>query len=200
MFDWITGLIDAFGAVGVAVLMFLENLFPPIPSELVMPLAGYLAAGGRMSPVLVVLAGTFGSVLGAWIWFELGRRWGEARFMQVIDRWGAWATLSREDAEQALAWFRRRGAWAVFLGRLVPGVRTLISVPAGLADLPLRQFLILTFAGSLIWVSTLTAAGYLLQANYHIVEAWLDPATTILIVVILAVYVWRVWRLRHRRR
>lgn len=200
MFDWITGLIDSLGALGVVVLMFLENVFPPIPSELVMPLAGYLAAGGRMSPVLVVLAGTIGSVLGGWLWYELGRRWGEARFLGIIDRWGVWATLSREDAEYALDWFRRRGAWAVFLGRMVPGVRTLISVPAGLAGMPLRPFLLLTVAGSLIWVSALTAAGYLLQAGYHRVEALLDPATTILVVLIVALYVWRVWRLRHRRR
>lgn len=199
MFGWITGIMEGLGAAGVALLMFLENLFPPIPSELIMPLAGYLAAGGRLSLAGVIIAGTAGSVAGAVLWYELARRWGEVRFLRLIDRWGPWLTLSREDAGRALTWFRRWGPWAVFLARLVPGVRTLISVPAGLAGMPRGPFLILTVLGSALWVSLLAGAGLVLQAEYHRVATWIDPATTVILLGLLAIYLWRVLRALKRR-
>lgn len=194
MFDWITGLIDRLGLAGVAALMFLENLFPPIPSELVMPMAGFLAQGGSLPLVGVILSGTLGAVAGAMVWYELGRALGEARFLWLIDRWGAWATLSREDAERALGWFRRRGGLAVFLCRMVPALRTLISVPAGVAAMPRLPFLALTTAGSLIWVCLLTLAGWLLGTRFREVEAWVNPVTTLVVVGLIAVYLWRVLR------
>lgn len=199
MFDLITGLIEGAGVLGVALLMLLENVFPPIPSELIMPLAGYLAAEGRLDLVLVLAAGTAGSVAGALVWYELARLLGEARFLALIDRWGLWATLTRDDAERALDWFRRRGAWAVFLGRMVPAVRTLISVPAGLAGMGRLPFLAWTALGSLIWCSLLTAAGYLLRSGYRAVEHWLDPATTLVIVAVVAIWLFRVARLALQR-
>ena len=166
MFETLTGLIEGGGALGVFLLMVAENLFPPIPSEFVMPLAGYLAADGRLTLWLVILGGTAGSVLGALFWYMLGRAIGAVRFLALIDRYGHWLTLDRDEALRAIHWFERHGAAAVFLGRMVPVVRTLISVPAGLAGLHLVPFLALTAAGSLIWVSALAAAGYLLQSQY----------------------------------
>lgn len=191
--------ITAGGAWGIAMLMLLENIFPPIPSELIMPFAGFEAAAGRLSFWAVVIAGTLGSVAGAVVWYAAGRGFGEARTLALIDRYGFWLTISREEAERALAWFARRGALAVFLGRLVPGVRTIISVPAGLAAMPFGKFLAITALGSLVWVVMLTLAGYLLEANYERVAHLLDPATKLILGVILVTYVWRAYRLWRNR-
>jgi membrane protein DedA with SNARE-associated domain len=191
--------ITAGGAWGIAMLMLLENIFPPIPSELIMPFAGFEAAAGRLSFWAVVIAGTLGSVAGAVVWYAAGRGFGEARTLALIDRYGFWLTISREEAERALAWFARRGALAVFLGRLVPGVRTIISVPAGVAAMPFGKFLAITALGSLVWVVMLTLAGYLLEANYERVAHLLDPATKVILGVILVTYVWRAYRLWRNR-
>jgi membrane protein DedA with SNARE-associated domain len=197
--EFIRETITAGGALGVGVLMFVENLFPPIPSELIMPLAGFEAASGRLSLWAIVAAGTAGSMLGAVMWYVVGRIFGRTRFLWLVDRYGFWLTISRDEAERALAWFARWGAFAVFFGRLVPGVRTLISVPAGLAAMPVVPFLIITALGSFIWVLLLAMAGYLLQANYESVAHLLDPATKIILALILIIYVWRAIRLWRRR-
>ncbi|PYE85090.1 DedA family protein [Pseudoroseicyclus aestuarii] len=191
MFDFIANWIAAGGALGVGALMFLENVFPPIPSELVMPLAGYNAASGTQSAVLAFVAGVVGSVLGAWIWYEIGRRFGRERLLRLIDRHGRWLTLSRADVERTLAWFDRHGRLAVFFGRMVPTIRTLISVPAGLQGMSLPAFFVYTTAGSTIWVGALFAAGYLLEAQYERVQAWLNPVTTLLVVLIVGAYLYR---------
>jgi len=194
MFDFILRMIEGAGYLGLLALMILENIFPPIPSELVMPLAGFLAARGDMDPVLVVLVGTAGSVLGALPWYWVGRRIGPERLLHFADRFGYLLTVECEDVNRAFAWFRRRGWTAVLLGRLVPGVRTLISVPAGLACMPMGRFLLLTSIGSLGWTSLLVAAGYLLESQYRAVETYIDPVTTILFGGLLAVYLYRVAR------
>jgi membrane protein DedA with SNARE-associated domain len=198
--EFIRETIASGGALGVAILMFVENLFPPIPSELIMPLAGFEAASGRMSFWAIVIAGTFGSVLGATLWYGAGRAFGLARCLAIVDRYGFWLTISREEAERAIAWFDRWGAAAVFFGRLVPGVRTLISVPAGLAAMPIVPFLVITSLGSLVWVMLLALSGYVLEANYERVAVYIDPVTTIILIVIVVVYVWRavgMWRARR---
>lgn len=199
MFDFITSWIAAGGAFAVAFLMFLENVFPPIPSELVMPLAGYNAATGETNPILTLLGGLIGSVAGAWLWYELGRRLGRERLMRWIDRHGRWLTLTREDVERALGWFDRHGTAAIFFGRMIPTVRTLISVPAGLQRMGRIRFLLYTTAGSLVWVGALFGAGYLLESQYEQVQGWLNPVTNGIIMVIVALYLWRVIRGKGRR-
>src|SRR4028119_1799709 len=123
MFEWITNLMNSLGYFAVVVLMFLENMFPPIPSELIMPLAGYTVTKGKLTFVGVVLAGTLGSVLGALPLYYLGQFIGEERLKTWADQHGKWLTVSREDIEQSRSWFDRHGSKAVFLCRLVPGVR-----------------------------------------------------------------------------
>ncbi len=199
MFDLITSWIAAGGAFAVAALMFLENVFPPIPSELVMPLAGYNAAKGEVSPWFTLVAGLVGSVAGAWVWYELGRRLGRERLLEWIDRHGRWLTLDRDGMERALGWFERHGAAAVFLGRMIPTVRTLISVPAGLQGMGLGKFVAYTTGGSLIWVGGLYGAGYLLESQYERVESWLNPVTNVVIAGIVLIYLYRVVRGRGRR-
>lgn len=192
MTQWVIDVVVSGGYWGVFALMVLENLFPPLPSELFMPLAGYACADGRLQLAPTVAAGTLGSVVGALPWFW-GARWlGRARIEAIIDRAGPWLGLERQDLARADAWFTRAGAFAVLVGRLVPGVRTLISAPAGLFAMPTLLFLLLTSLGSLAWVSVLTGAGYVLEAHYHRVVAWIDPVALGVLSLAAFVYVWRV--------
>lgn len=199
MFDWIAGLIDAIGPLGVALLMLLENVFPPIPSELIMPLAGFVAAQGKMGLVAAIIAGTLGSLAGATLWYWVGRAIGAERLRRWAEKHGRWLTLSPEDVDRANDWFHRHGAGAVLFGRLVPTVRTLISVPAGLARMPLPTFLLWSGLGSLAWTSLLAVAGYLLQARYQQVEHWINPLSTAVVLTIIAIYLWRVVTWNRRR-
>jgi membrane protein DedA with SNARE-associated domain len=181
MFDWITKVIGRLGYAGVVALTLLENVFPPIPSEVVIPLAGFVAASGDLRLWLVILAGTVGSLAGAVAWYELGRRIGERRLRRWVQRHGKWLTLGPKDVDRSNDWFRRHGPWAVLLGRLMPGVRTFVSLPAGFAAMPFGQFLIYSAVGTLIWTAALASAGVVLQANYAVVGDYMDVATYVLI-------------------
>jgi membrane protein DedA with SNARE-associated domain len=192
MFDWIVAVLDRAGYPGIALLMFLENVFPPIPSELIMPLVGFAAARGEFSLTLAVLAGTFGSLAGAFLWYWIGLRFGRARIERLAGRHGRWLTLAPADIERASAWFARHGGTAVLIGRLVPTIRTLISVPAGLHRMPAGLFLIYSGIGTLGWTGLLAAAGYVLEARYQDVSAYLNPVSTVVVVALLLWYFWRV--------
>ena len=192
MFDWIVSLVESTGYLGVAFLMFAENVFPPIPSELIMPLAGFSAARGEMNIVAVVLSGTAGSLAGLSLWYYAGRRLGIARLKALSARHGRWLTLSPGDVDRANDWFHRHGPAAVFFGRLVPAVRTLISVPAGVSGMGLAPFLAWSAAGTLIWSSLLAGAGYLLEGQYERVAAYLDPVSNVVAGLLVAYYLWRV--------
>ncbi|MFS4437520.1 DedA family protein [Paracoccaceae bacterium GXU_MW_L88] len=191
MFDLILNVLERLGLFGVFLLMLAENIVPPIPSELVIPLAGFLAARGAFSFVLMVIAGAIGATLGALIWYEIGRGLGEARLTRFIARYGHWLTLSQEDVGRVTRWFRRHGALAVLFGRMVPGLRTFISIPAGLAGMPRGLFLLCTFTGSLTWTALLGAGGFILKSQYARIEHWLNPVTNVVLLVLVAVYVWR---------
>ena len=192
MAQWIIEFITQQGYIAIAALMLLENLFPPIPSELIMPFAGFVAAQGNLHPAGVVLVGTAGSVAGTLPWYWAGRAIGLARLQAWADRHGRWLTVSRQDINKAQAWFERRGAVAVTLGRLVPALRSVISAPAGIARMPMVKFLYWSALGSLLWTSALTAVGYLLQNRYDAAVDWLDPVTKVVLVAALAAYAWRV--------
>jgi membrane protein DedA with SNARE-associated domain len=192
MFDWITGFVVRSGYVGVLLLMLAENVVPPIPSELIMPLAGFTAARGQLSLALVILAGTVGSLLGAVLWYYVGKRLGLERLKHLAARHGRWVTLSPDDVDRADGWFRRHGAKAVFFGRLIPTVRTLISVPAGIACMPLPAFLAWSVLGTSLWTALLAGAGYLLQSQYERVSDYLNPVSTVVVVLIIGWYLYRV--------
>lgn len=198
MFDLILGIIVAGGLVGVAVLMFAENIVPPIPSEVIMPLAGFAAAQGDLNFAGVVAAGAAGATAGAYVWYAVGRRVSEARLERWVARHGRWLTLDASDLERSRAFFRRRGALAVFLGRLAPGVRTFVSVPAGVMRMPQIPFMIATTLGTAIWTAMLAAAGYLLEQEYERVAAWLDPVSTVVLAAVVAAYLIRAIRWRRR--
>jgi membrane protein DedA with SNARE-associated domain len=191
MFDWITSVIGRLGYIGVAVLTFLENLFPPIPSELVIPLAGFVAAEGDLHLGLVIATGTFGSLAGALIWYEVGRRIGEQRLRDWVMRHGKWLTLSPRDVDRAQEWFRRHGSAAVFIGRLMPGVRTFVSLPAGFSAMPLAPFLVYSALGTILWTAALAYAGVVLQANFRLVGDYINIATNVLLAVLALLLVRR---------
>lgn len=194
MFDWVVSTIDSWGYFGVMMLMFAENVFPPIPSELIMPLAGFLAGRGDMNLWLTILAGTVGSVAGTTVWYFVGQAIGEARLKRFAARHGRILTLSPSDIDNASGWFARHGAAAVFFGRMIPAIRTLISIPAGLAAMPFWRFLAYTAVGSAVWTALLTVAGFVLHENYTHVESYVDPVSKLVVVAAIALYVWRLIR------
>lgn len=184
--------------------MFAENIFPPIPSELIMPLAGFSAARGDLNLVGVLLSGTIGSLLGALPWYYAGYFFRKKRLKRLADRHGRWLTMTSNDVDAASNWFDRYGVAAVLFGRLFPTVRTLISVPAGIARMNLPSFLAWSALGTLIWTAFLTFAGYILENQYELIAAWLDPVTKLVVAALIIGYVYRVTaygrRLRKRRK
>jgi len=192
MFDWIARVIGRLGYTGVIGLTFLENLFPPIPSELVIPMAGFVAASeGEMRLGFVIVAGSIGSLAGATFWYAIGRTVGEQRLRAWVDRHGKWITLGRKDVDHAQAWFQRHGNAAVFVGRLMPGVRTFISVPAGFTAMPVVPFLLYSALGTVIWTAALAGAGMALQANFSVVGDYIKIATNILLALFAVLLVRR---------
>lgn len=187
-------LITSTGYFGIVALMFVENLFPPIPSEYIMPLAGFMVAEQRLSLIGIIVAGTTGSVLGALALYYCGRKLGAERLKNFADRRGRWLALSGDDIERANGWFDRHGAKAVLLCRLVPGIRSLISIPAGINRMNLFPFLVFTTIGTAIWTSVLAYAGYLLGSNFHAVEEYFDPISLVVFGSIIVLYLWRVFR------
>ena len=197
MFNWITGIIGRLGYVGVTGLTFFENVFPPIPSELVIPLAGYVAAQGDMRLMLVIASASVGSLAGAVVWYWIGRSVGERRLRAWVDRHGKWLTLSGRDVDKAQQWFSRHGNAAVFFGRLVPGVRTFVSLPAGFARMPVLPFVMYSALGTIIWTAALAFAGVALQSNFTIVGDYINVVTDVMLGVIgvmIATRYVRCWR------
>lgn len=189
---------DALGEVGVGLLTLIETVFPPIPSEVVLPLAGYLGNRGRLDLVGVLIASTVGALAGALLLYGLGARLGERRATALLARL---PLTDEEDVARAAGWFHRHGGVAVFTGRLIPGVRSLISLPAGAARMPLLKFSVLTVLGSGLWNALLIAGGYALGTQYALVERYaavLDYVIVAAVVSAVALMLRR--RLRKRRR
>lgn len=197
MVEWITNTMNALGYLGIGLLMFLENLFPPIPSELIMPLAGFTVAQGKMNFQYAVLAGVVGTVLGTLIWYYAGILVGEERLRSLADRHGKWLGLSGEDIDKANRWFYRHGTKTVLLCRLVPGIRTIISLPAGISRMRLVPFLVYSTIGTTLWTTLLTYAGYMLGEHYDLVDEYLAPVSKIVLGGLVVVAV--VWVLRRRQ-
>ena len=148
MAEWILGFMNSLGYPGIVLLMIAENLFPPLPSELILPAAGFAAAQGKLNLMGVVLAGALGSVLGTLPLYYLGRIVNEERLVVWADRYGRWLTLRGKDIRKADDWFDRHGPKAVLFGRMIPGIRSLLSLPAGMSEMPLPSFLIYSAIGS----------------------------------------------------
>jgi len=195
--QWVVSVMDMLGAPGVGLLVALENLFPPIPSELILPLAGFTASLGQMSLVSAIAWATIGSVVGAMALYWVGRAFGHER----ITGWAAKLPLvNPEDVERTVAWFGRHGRKAVFFGRMIPIFRSLISIPAGIERMSQSIFLLLTMAGSLIWNTVFVLLGFWVGENYAIIETydgWFQK--DVIVVVGVAVVWWIVKRVRRTR-
>jgi membrane protein DedA with SNARE-associated domain len=188
-------LVDSAHGLGLAGVMAVESVVPPIPSEVVLPCAGYLVAGGRLSFLVVLLAATTGSVIGAWGLYALGRFGGRPALLRL----GPFLHLHETRAARMEAWFARRGDWVVLVGRLVPGLRAVVSVPAGMGRMPPGRFLLLTAAGSLVWNAGLIGVGEALAAHWTEVAAVVAPASMYLVAIAAALLPF-VWWLRRRPR
>jgi membrane protein DedA with SNARE-associated domain len=200
MVEWITETMTRLGYFGIGFLMFLENLFPPIPSELIMPLAGFTASKGDLQIIPSIIAGVVGTILGAFPWYYIGRFISEPRLEAWVDRYGKWLGFSGKDIKKSQHWFDKHGKAVVFFGRLIPGVRTLISLPAGIDAMPMPTFLIYSTAGTTIWVTALTLAGYFLGEKYTLVEEYVGPLSKVVLgLLVLAFIIWVGLRLANRK-
>ena len=198
---WILIIMAKFGYLGIIFAMFAENVFPPIPSELIMPAAGFAVARGDLNLILVILAGTLGSVLGALPLYYLGRLLNEDRLMLFTEKYGKYVFVKPSDIRSSSIWFDKHGNKAVFFGRMVPGIRSFISIPAGMSKMPILPFLAFTALGSSIWTTLLTVAGYYFGENYEVIETMLAPYSKgfllLAIVIIIAWFIKRRLSARH---
>lgn len=193
MVDWL-----AWGYFGIFLLMVLENVIPPVPSEVIMSVAGIAAAQGKFDFTLLVLVGTFGCIIGNLFWFEIGRRFGYERLRPAVDRWGRWLTMEWRDVEKMHAFFLKYGGPTVLVFRFMPIGRTVISIPAGLMKMPFWTFVLYTTAGSLVWNLILVGVGFWLGANFDSIEHWVAPIVSGIIALLVAAYLWRVFTWKPR--
>ena len=194
MTDWIIRLIEDTGYLGIGFLMFLETVFPPIPSEVIMTVAGVAAAKGSMGIAGVIASGTAGAMLGNYFWYLAARVIGIERFRPMIQRWGRFLTLDWHEIEKAEKLFGTRGWAIVFFGRMLPTLRSLISIPAGLLHMRLLTFVVWSTIGTAGWTAVLGLAGYAMGKTVDQVDAIVGPLATGVMVAIIAGYVWRLLR------
>lgn len=201
--DWATDIVDRLGYLGVAMLVAVENVFPPIPSEVVLGLAGYTAARGDAWVVGMIVAATIGSVVGALVLYGLSAAVGPVRLRAITIRYGAWIGFGESDLDRAEAWFDRRSRSAVLVCRCVPLIRSLISIPAGFRRMPLGAFTTFTLLGSLVWNTILITAGYLLAEQWERVLDYTEPFQYVVLAllagVVVAVAVRKVVLVRRER-
>ena len=198
MTEFILNLIVGGGYAGIFLLMVAENIFPPIPSEVIMGLGGMAVAHGDMSLLPLIVIATLGTTIGNCFWFWLGWRIGHERFRPLVERYGRWLTLDWQEVERLHDFFVRHGHWVIFVCRFLPISRTLISLPAGMTRMPIWKFLIWTFAGSAIWISLLAGAGQWVGANFSQVEQYVGPVAAGLMVAMVLWYIYRVFTWRPR--
>lgn len=199
MVEWITDFIDSIGLVGVAVLVALENVFPPIPSEVILLLAGYNVELGRFGFVGAVIAATIGSIVGAYFLYGVGRVLSEERLEALLAGAGKYVGLKKKDVHKGFEWFERHEDPVVFFGRLIPVVRSVVSIPAGAEKMPLVKFTILTGVGSLIWNTVWVAVGWGLGSQWEKAERWSSVLQYIVVALVLIGLVVLIVRARRQR-
>ncbi len=201
MQNWITSFMEQFGYVGIALIIALENVFPPIPSEIVLPFGGFMTTNSSLTIIGVIIAATIGSVLGAVILYGVGRLLDVERLEKIIDRWGHILRIKKEDVHRADAWFDKYGYWTVLFCRMIPLVRSLISIPAGMSNMKFGLFLLFTTIGTVIWNSILVIIGAMLGDNWHRITEFMNIYSSVAYVIIAVVGVAGiVWYVRRNRR
>lgn len=200
MTEFILNLIAWGGYVGIFILMTLENVFPPIPSEVIMGLGGMAVARGDMDMTPLLIVATLGTTAGNMVWYGIGRWIGIARLKPFVDRYGRWLTLTWDEVEQLNRFFNRHGLWVVFFFRFLPTFRTMISLPAGMAKMGMPRFLLATFVGSAIWNAVLAYAGLLLGSRFEELQVYVGPVAIVTTAAVVVVWAYRVvtWKRRAR--
>ena len=189
MENWITEVMNIYGYIGILLLIALENIFPPIPSEVILTFGGFMTTTSNMSIIGVIVVSTIGSVVGAIVLYGIGLLIDVNRLEKIVDKWGHILRLTSKDIDKANAWFHKFGVWAVFFGRLVPLVRSLISIPAGMAHMNFGIFLLFTTVGSLIWNSVLVSVGAAVGASWNTIVGYMDTYSNIALLVLVVIFV-----------
>lgn len=194
MKDWIISIMEQLGYFGIALLMFLDNVFPPIPSEIIMPSAGLAASQGQLLIVGVIIAGSFGSLLAAAVIYYIGRKISHEAIFSFVDTYGKYLFIKKEDVEKSLEWFEKYGHRIVFFGRMVPAVRSLISLPAGMSRMPFWKFMLFSALGTIIWTTFLAYIGYYFGNNTQLMDQIFSQVGYIIIAVVVVVTAYLIYR------
>ncbi|MBJ9985636.1 DedA family protein [Acinetobacter sp. S40] len=194
MNNWIIQIIESLGYFGIAFLMFMDNIFPPIPSEVIMPSAGYTASRGQLQIIGVIMAGSLGSILAAALLYAIGRKISHAALFKWVDRYGKYLFIKSKDLEKALNWFEHYGHRIVFFGRMIPAVRSLISIPAGMSRMPFGKFMLYSSFGTIIWTTFLACVGFYFGENQELMFAIMHRVGYIILTITLLFVGWWIYR------
>ena len=189
MENWITEVMNTYGYIGILLLIALENIFPPIPSEVILTFGGFMTTTSSMSIFGVIVVSTIGSVVGAIVLYGIGLLLNVDRLEKIVDKWGHILRLTPKDIQKANGWFHKFGVWAVFLGRLVPLVRSLISIPAGMSRMNFGVFLLFTTVGSLIWNSILVSVGAAVGASWSTIVGYMNTYSNVVLLILVVLFV-----------
>lgn len=184
---WITSIMADFGYIGIFLLIMIENLFPPIPSEIILTFGGFMTTVSSLNVVMVIIVATLGSVLGAILLYKVASYFGKERLTHIVLKYGRVLRLKESDIERAESFFLKYGSWAVFLCRMIPLIRSLISIPAGMTKMKMSRFLILTTAGSLLWNTVLIGLGALLGESWGEIVVFMDSFSTVIYSIIAVI-------------
>lgn len=199
---WLLSILNSFGYLGIAFLIAVENIFPPIPSEVILTFSGFLTTKSDLTPVGVVIAATIGALIGAIILYYFGTIFSEERIVQFMEsKWGRWLGFKKADLDKTLSWFQKKGKYGALIGRCVPVIRSIISIPAGMAKMPMGEFILFTTIGTLAWNILLVFLGVQLGANWEEVMTFFDTYTNIMVIILALVglYIIYWWYKRKRK-
>ena len=197
--EWIISIMEQLGYWGIALLMFLDNIFPPIPSEIIMPFAGYSASQGQLLLVGVIVAGCIGSLLAAAILYWIGYKFNHDSIFRFVDRYGKYLFIKSPDVKKSLDWFEQYGHRIVFFGRMIPAVRSLISIPAGMSHMPFWKFMFFSSLGTIIWTTFLACVGFYFGENQALMQNIFSQVSHFIIIIVIAIMIWILYR-RHKRK
>ena len=195
--QWIISIMEQLGYLGIALLMFLDNIFPPIPSEIIMPSAGYSASQGELLLAGVIIAGCIGSLVAAAILYWIGYKFNHDSIFRFVDRYGKYLFIKSNDVKKSLDWFEHYGHRIVFFGRMIPAVRSLISIPAGMSHMPFWKFMFFSSLGTIIWTTFLACVGFYFGENQALMQNIFNQVSHFIIIVVIAIIIWILYR-RHQ--
>ena len=197
--EWVISIMEQLGYLGIAILMFLDNVFPPIPSEIIMPSAGYTASQNQLLLVGVIIAGCIGSLLAAALLYWIGYKFKHETIFNFVDRYGKFLFIKSEDVKKSLSWFEKYGHRIVFFGRMIPAVRSLISIPAGMSRMPFWKFMFYSSLGTIIWTTFLACIGFYFGENQALMQKIFSQLGYFIIVIVLIIVAW-IWYRRNQRK